>query len=253
MTKTDLLPSVSKQWSKDLAALKKNEAAYWEYIATAASIIESKSYQGGGYATAEEFMEQVCGWKRAYGYRLIAGAKVHKNLSTIVDNPPTAVTQLAELSKVEDPKVQCQVFAEVSEKCEQEDREPTACDYRKAAKPYLPPVAPKSTTVEPESTQVDFTESENVQCPRCRGSGEVPATSVSGRFFQPPTIEEVTAYCQERSNGVDPSKWWDFYQSKDWMVGKNKMKDWKAAVRTWENSKSATSEIDAYLAKMGTQ
>jgi hypothetical protein len=56
---------------------------------------------------------------------------------------------------------------------------------------------------------------------------------VSGRFA-PPTLEEVRAYCQERGNSVDPERWMDFYQSKGWMVGKNKMKDWKAAVRTWE-------------------
>lgn len=54
------------------------------------------------------------------------------------------------------------------------------------------------------------------------------------RAFVPPTLEEVTAYCKERGKGVDPNKWYDFYQSKGWMIGKNKMKDWKAAVRTWE-------------------
>lgn len=52
--------------------------------------------------------------------------------------------------------------------------------------------------------------------------------------FAPPTLEEVKAYCRERGNNVDPERWMDFYQSKGWMVGKNKMKDWKAAVRTWE-------------------
>lgn len=52
--------------------------------------------------------------------------------------------------------------------------------------------------------------------------------------FQPPTIEEVTAYCQERNKGVNPDKWFNHYLSNGWMVGKTKMKDWKAAVRTWE-------------------
>ena len=54
------------------------------------------------------------------------------------------------------------------------------------------------------------------------------------RAFVPPSLEEVKEYCKERGKGVDPSKWYDFYQSKGWMVGKNKMKDWKASVRTWE-------------------
>lgn len=53
--------------------------------------------------------------------------------------------------------------------------------------------------------------------------------------FKPPTIEEVKEYCLERNNDVDANKWHDFYSSKGWMVGKNKMKDWKAAVRTWEH------------------
>jgi hypothetical protein len=53
--------------------------------------------------------------------------------------------------------------------------------------------------------------------------------------FKPPTIEEVKAYCLERNNSVDADKWHDFYSSKGWMVGKNKMKDWQAAVRTWEH------------------
>lgn len=54
--------------------------------------------------------------------------------------------------------------------------------------------------------------------------------------FNPPTVEEVRAYCTERGNSVDPEAFIDFYESKGWMIGKNKMKDWKAAVRTWEQS-----------------
>lgn len=56
--------------------------------------------------------------------------------------------------------------------------------------------------------------------------------------FTPPNVQDVRAYCQERGNKVDPENFWDFYQSKNWMIGKNKMKDWKAAVRTWERSES---------------
>ena len=54
--------------------------------------------------------------------------------------------------------------------------------------------------------------------------------------FNPPTVEEVRAYCTERGNSVDPEAFIDFYESKGWMIGKNKMRDWKAAVRTWEQS-----------------
>lgn len=52
--------------------------------------------------------------------------------------------------------------------------------------------------------------------------------------FVPPTFEEVRDYCLERNNNVDPEAFIDFYSSKGWMVGRNKMQDWKAAVRTWE-------------------
>ena len=52
--------------------------------------------------------------------------------------------------------------------------------------------------------------------------------------FRPPQLSDIECYCKERSNRVDAPRFYDFYQSKGWMVGKNKMKDWKAAVRTWE-------------------
>ena len=62
-----------------------------------------------------------------------------------------------------------------------------------------------------------------------------PKESVSrATRFTPPTVEEVAAYCLERKNHVDPQRFVDFYAAKGWMVGKNRMKDWKAAVRTWE-------------------
>lgn len=51
-----------------------------------------------------------------------------------------------------------------------------------------------------------------------------------------PTLDEVKAYCNERNNRVDPERFIDYYTSNGWKVGKNPMKDWKAAVRTWERS-----------------
>ena len=53
-------------------------------------------------------------------------------------------------------------------------------------------------------------------------------------------MDDVRAYCTERGNSVDPQSFVDFYESKGWMIGKNKMKDWKAAVRTWERSETKT-------------
>ena len=68
-----------------------------------------------------------------------------------------------------------------------------------------------------------------------------PPTPLSGdvceskcKRFVPPTPEEVNAYCQKRHNGIDGEEFVNFYACKGWMVGKSPMKDWKAAVRTWE-------------------
>lgn len=55
----------------------------------------------------------------------------------------------------------------------------------------------------------------------------------SSRFI-PPTVQEVKAYCIERKNDIDAEQFVDFYQSKGWKIGSGKMKDWKAALRTWE-------------------
>lgn len=55
--------------------------------------------------------------------------------------------------------------------------------------------------------------------------------------FTPPTLDDVQAYCFERGNTVDPQRFVDYYSSNGWKVGKNPMKDWKAAVRTWEKSR----------------
>ena len=52
--------------------------------------------------------------------------------------------------------------------------------------------------------------------------------------FQKPSIEEIRQYCISRNNSVDPEQFFNFYESKGWTIGKSPMKDWRAAVRTWE-------------------
>lgn len=54
------------------------------------------------------------------------------------------------------------------------------------------------------------------------------------KVFEKPTIEEIKQYCEERQNGINPIAFYNFYESKDWYIGKNKMKDFKACIRTWE-------------------
>ena len=61
-------------------------------------------------------------------------------------------------------------------------------------------------------------------------------TGVKKNRFTPPTIEQVMNYCHERENKVDPQKFIDYYESNGWRVGKNPMRSWQAAIRTWEKN-----------------
>lgn len=64
----------------------------------------------------------------------------------------------------------------------------------------------------------------------------LPAEAKRERFTKP-SVEEIGAYCAERQNRIDPQRFYDFYEARGWMAGKVRMKDWKAAVRTWEQRK----------------
>ena len=64
--------------------------------------------------------------------------------------------------------------------------------------------------------------------------------------FAPPSVDDVKGYCQENGYKVDANRFVDFYESKGWMVGKNKMKDWKAAVRTWARSEKKEPKKDGF-------
>lgn len=69
--------------------------------------------------------------------------------------------------------------------------------------------------------------------------------SVKEKRFAPPTPEDVREYCRGKGLSVDADRFVDFYESKNWYVGKNKMKDWKAAVRNWARSQSQRQESTA--------
>jgi len=76
-------------------------------------------------------------------------------------------------------------------------------------------------------------------------------------LFKKPTLDEVKNYCILRKNNIEAESFIDFYESKDWLIGKNKMKDWKACVRTWEsrdknnpkNNSKGMSKIHQHLQK----
>lgn len=81
------------------------------------------------------------------------------------------------------------------------------------------------------------------------------------RSFVPPTVEEVESYCRERKNGISGQSFVDFYTSKNWKIGKDKMADWEAAVRNWENrmkenekpQKDTSYDLDEYEAMIERQ
>jgi hypothetical protein len=66
-------------------------------------------------------------------------------------------------------------------------------------------------------------------------------TAKGTNSFQKPTLQEVADYCRERGNSVDPEAFIAHYESNGWMVGRNKMKNWRQAVITWEKSTRRTT------------
>ena len=78
---------------------------------------------------------------------------------------------------------------------------------------------------------------------------------INNKLFKKPSVNDVELYCIERDNKIDAISFVNFYESKGWMVGKNKMKDWRACIRTWEmrdkNKKTyapkSMSKLDAQI------
>ena len=76
--------------------------------------------------------------------------------------------------------------------------------------------------------------------------------TIHNKYFSKPTILEVEDYCKERNNTIDAEAFISFYESKGWMIGKNKMKDWKRAIITWEKrnyKKPTMSKIDSQISE----
>lgn len=61
--------------------------------------------------------------------------------------------------------------------------------------------------------------------------------------FTPPAYEEIKKYCEERNNGINAQQFLDYYTARGWIIGKNKMKDWQACVRTWEQRNKTNISI----------
>jgi len=63
------------------------------------------------------------------------------------------------------------------------------------------------------------------------------------KAFHSPSVSDIDLYCKERKNGLNAQAIYDHYEANGWMRGKNKIKDWKACVRTWENSRKEEKKV----------
>ena len=78
--------------------------------------------------------------------------------------------------------------------------------------------------------------------------GDCKGKKKKKEVFKIPSVSEIDDYCKTRSNGINAQHFFDYYSARGWLIGKNKMKCWKSAVRTWENrnkleQKQADTEI----------
>lgn len=95
--------------------------------------------------------------------------------------------------------------------------------------------------IEKDIRDISKREKEKEREKREEDSSSSSTVSQSRKRFIPPTVDEVRAYCIERNNGIDPEAFVSFYASKNWYVGKSKMVDWKASIRTWEQRRKKES------------
>lgn len=96
----------------------------------------------------------------------------------------------------------------------------------------------KNTEEEVEAEAEAEEEEEEGECNRA----DKPPTR---HRFSPPSVEDVRAYCTENGYRIDPDSFVDFYTSNGWRVGKNPMKDWKAAVRSWERKEKQNGKTES--------
>ena len=123
-------------------------------------------------------------------------------------------------------------------------------DNTEAKGPHSPPIAPLS----PPIGCLREAEAEADLSIALTGNREIPPLPPKGgkrERFTPPTVDEVAAYCRERQNDIDPAEFVAFYASKGWKVGTSPMRDWRAAVITWERKRAKTAEPESAPAKRG--
>lgn len=124
------------------------------------------------------------------------------------------------------------------------DREAAFCEKqrRNASKPN----EAKPSQTEPNEakpSQISQKDKDKDKDKEYKETLPIGSAKKTGRaIFTPPTVEEVRSYCAERMNNVDAERFVDYYTANGWKVGKNPMKDWRAAIRTWERTSPKTTD-----------
>jgi hypothetical protein len=93
----------------------------------------------------------------------------------------------------------------------------------------------------------------NLKSTKCKTINKNKIIKTINKYFKKPTISELDIYCTGRNNNIDTETFYNFYESKGWKVGNTKMKDWKAAIITWEKREKkqpqTMSKIDNQLSQ----
>ena len=88
---------------------------------------------------------------------------------------------------------------------------------------------------------------DNVRLNRIEENRIEESRGKNGKRFVPPSVEEIKKYCHEKNKVVDPEQFWNFYESKGWFVGKNKMKSWHHAIALWHSRNKPADCVDDQL------
>ena len=107
---------------------------------------------------------------------------------------------------------------------------------QKQKKQLLLTESKKSNCLQEEEEEEEEEEYEDKEEDKSKAPTPIKTKRSSASRFTPPTLEEIMSYCKKRNNSVNPNRWLAYYDSNNWRVGRNPMKDWKAAVRTWETN-----------------
>lgn len=199
---------------KEKRAFSKFEA--WLYLLMNANHTDTKVLLGnqlinvkkGSFITSEIKLMAEFSWSKSKLRTFLSLLESQSMIEKVTDSKKTTLT-IVKYSDYQEHQ---------TAKKPQKNRKPTAKELR-------------SDTDNNENNDNKDNNENNITNPT-----EVELVMSTQKRFLIPSISEISTYCKERNNEVNPEQFYDHYQSNGWMVGKNKMKDWKAAVRTWEKN-----------------